>query len=251
MRRLCVIAVVLSAAGACSAQSASGQIPITGQYATQTFVIARSIEVRAIATVFNTGLARMEAEASQIAGKCPGLLAHAPSGHEAAELSTELEFALLLTMYRPLQEPISGFAGAMVEDHLSWRDRRLQQVVYTYVREQASFISLHVPDVCADASAWATSGYTTLSSETTRFVTELRHVADGQTQGTKERLKDALGRHMTRNENAVLGRAVRLEATQASLLIPRWTSAITTVSASLGFPASQSPLAVARHLPVV
>jgi hypothetical protein len=251
MRRLCVIAVVLSAVGACSAPSASGQAPITRQEATQTFVIARAIEVRAIGTVFNTGLARMEADGAEIAAGCSGLLAHAPAGHDAAEFSTELEFALLLTMYRPLHEAISGFAGAMVEDHLRWRDGRLQRVVYTYVREQASFISLQIPDVCSDARVWATSGYTTLSSETTRFVTELRNVIDGQTRGTKERLISALGRHMTRSESAVLGRTMRLEATQASLLLSRWTSSITTVSGSLGLPASERPRAVASHVPVV
>jgi hypothetical protein len=194
----------------------------------------------------------MEAQAAQVAGQCPGLLAHAPTGPEAAELSTELEFALLLTVYRPSQEAIGGFASAMVEDHLRWRDQRLQRVVFTYVGEQVSFISLHVPDVCADAQVWATSGYTTLSSETTRFVTELRNVTDGQTQVTKARLLDALDRHMTRDERAVLGRTAHLEATQASLLLSRWTSAITTTSASLGLPASQSPLAVVvSHLPVV
>lgn len=185
-------------------------------------------------TVLNTGLARMEAQASRIVGECSGVLLQAPANHDTGALSVELEFSVLLAMYEPLREPIKGFTGAMVADRLRWHDLELQRLVYAYVREQASFLSLHPPDICKDAHAWAASGYSTLSSGTERFVTELRRVAHAQSDRTDTRLMSVLHQHTTRSERVVLARTARLEASQANAVTPRLASAIHATASALG-----------------
>jgi hypothetical protein len=96
MRRLTAITVLLTAVGACWVSTASAEL--RGQYATQTFVIARYVETRAVDTVLNTGLARMEAQASRISGECSGVLLHAPIGTDSRALSVELEFSIVLAL---------------------------------------------------------------------------------------------------------------------------------------------------------
>ena len=154
MRRLLTTtAIALSAAGvlAILAQGAIAQFQLRGHEATQTFVIARYIEVRAVATVLDSGLASMESEAARIEEECPRVLARAPAGAGRDALATELLVSLELALLKPMREPLSGFAGAMVEDHLQWRDGQLQRLVYVYVHEEKALLALHQPAPCADA----------------------------------------------------------------------------------------------------
>jgi hypothetical protein len=231
MRRLTATTALVAAVAGCWASAANGEL--RGQYATQTFVIARYIETRAVNTVLNTGLARMEAQASQISGECSGVLLHAPTGTNRRTFSVELEFSIVLALFEPLREPIDGFTGAMVADRLRWHDKRLQRLVYAYVREQASFVALHPPDICNDAREWAASGYTTLPSGTKRFATELGRSA----HSTEPQLMSVLLRHTTRSERVVLARTAGLEASQSSTVTPRLTAAVHTAADALGAPA--------------
>jgi hypothetical protein len=144
--RIARISLVLISLATCSDAPAVAQFQLQEHEATQTFVTSRYIEVRAINTVLSTGVAHMQAEAKSIETGCPGVLAHAPVSSQADELEAELAFAVALAYVEPLREPIDGFASAMFMDHLQWRDRELHDLVYAYVREQASILGLHTPN---------------------------------------------------------------------------------------------------------
>ena len=225
-------AVLVAAFGACWVSSASADL--RGHYATQTFVIARYIETRAAATVLNTALASAEAQASRIAGECPGILLHAPAGSDKDTLSIELELSILLAIYGPLHEPISGFTGAMVADRLRWHDKTLQRLVYAYVQAQARVLALHPPNFCMEARIWANSGYGALPAGVKRFEAELHQALSPEGDETDARLMRVLRRHTTRSERAVLAKTARREATEQKVIAPRLNSALDTAANALG-----------------
>ncbi|MHB8234079.1 MAG: hypothetical protein ACYDHT_05430 [Solirubrobacteraceae bacterium] len=197
-------------------------------------MIARYIETRAVATVLNTGLASAEAKASQIAGECPGILLAAPTGSDKSTLSVELELSILLAVYVPLHEPISGFTSAMVDDRLRWHDKTLQRLVYAYVREQAGVLALHPPNFCDEARTWAGGGYAALPAGVKRFDIEVRRAFSPAGEEIEARLIRVLRRHTTRSERVVLAKTARLAASQQKLIAPRLNSALDTAAKALG-----------------
>jgi hypothetical protein len=212
----------------------SASANLHGHYATQTFVMARYIETRATATVLNTALANAEAQASRIAGECPGILLRAPAGSDKDTLSVELELSILLATYGPLREPISGFTGALVADRLRWHDKTLQRLVYAYVQALTRVLALHPPEFCKEARTWASGGYGALPAGAKRFNAELSRAFSPEGDETEAQLMRVLHRHTTRSERAVLARTARLEATEKKLTAPRLNAALDTAANALG-----------------
>ncbi len=249
MRRLLsttAIALSASVAIAILAPTASGQFQLRGHEATQTFVVARYIEVRAVATVLDSGLASMDAEAAHIEAECPRALAKAPASAGRDALATELLVSLEFALLKPMREPLSGFAGAMVADHLRWRDGDLQRLVYAYVHEEKALLSLHQPTPCADARAWAASHYTRLPAGTRRLLSAVGGLSLARNTKTERQLLAALRRHTTKSEQALLERIARIQVVQVGSVDMQLESAAAAVAHSLGI---RPPDVVRRVIP--
>ncbi len=193
-----------------------------------------------MATVLTSAVADMERQATRIESQCPAALAAAPAGAGADALSAELLISLEVASLEPMREPLSGFAGAMVDDHLQWGDHELQRLVYAYVHEQRELLSLRPPDFCADAQSWAAGHDSTLPAATQRLLGQAHHLSAARDAETDRQLQNALRRHTTTSERGLLQRVASIEADQASTIDTRLQYEDASVARSLGLPASNA-----------
>jgi hypothetical protein len=105
--------------------------------------------------------------ATQVSGECPLVAAGAPQNHNAEQLSNEVVGALEVAAYQPDRESMLAFAHAIRA--LRWSNRKLTRAVDAYATKLEGFLALALPDICADAKAWAASGYSTLTAGTVAF----------------------------------------------------------------------------------
>jgi hypothetical protein len=236
--------MVLLVAFVAAAAGGLVQVQFIGHEATQIFVQSRYIEVRAIGLGVATGLAHAEGELASVGGECPGVLARSPKTTAVSKLESELVLAVTLSFLKPLSEPIGGFAGAMLADHLRWYDPRLQRLVYAYVREQArvasdresphGLVALRIPSVCADARAAAASGYRVTPPATRHLTERVMKLFAGQESNIEDRLNRVLRGHTTPPEARLLLRIAGIEGARDRLVGSRLRAALEAGGKAMG-----------------
>jgi len=106
----------------------------------------------------------------RIGRECPHVLAGAPAAEGRDRLGHEVGIAVLYAALTPDVRPALDFARTV--GRLRFTDGRLTRLIRLQAaanRSQARLL-LALPDLCADARAWVSSGYRRLSASTVRFL---------------------------------------------------------------------------------
>ena len=258
MSKLAGVGVVLLAlAPASAAARESAATRADDAAATHTYLLAtvslQETEVRNLAQ----SKAAIEATAARVAGECPGVLAGAPPAepelglisstsqksvnpravgeeHRESSQRSDLKTELLLTLGDAQREADREAAAAYTRalEPLKWSNPLITVLFHLASTISQTELELPVPNVCADISAWVSSGYKTLnatSKEISHRVGALtKDVIEVIAIGSQEHLKslpqllapyeDASDRALARHSQTLTGELHSLNLTQAAAL---------------------------------
>jgi hypothetical protein len=99
--------------------------------------------------------------------ECPHAAAESPENSESSQLSDEVIGEMVIAAYKASAPEIHVFAATVA--HSQWSSSSLTHAVHVYARKLNAISRLVPPDLCADARAWAASGYHTVPAATVRF----------------------------------------------------------------------------------
>ena len=221
--------------------------------ATHTYLIAQYKLVTALLHEAAAARGVESAAAAQIAGECPGVVSGMPSerslrpfpappprtrGEDARRsqqeqtIEEELDTAVAQpseSLYRPAEE-----AYAAEVRQLSWSNPAIASALQAAITTRLEAVSVPAPQFCADARAWAQSGYRALSSASRAF--EASRAARRRSDQDAER---SLGTLLTHYENASDRALIGKTNTVESNLLVSAFAAVQTVSSLeriVGFP---------------
>jgi hypothetical protein len=142
--------------------------------ASATFALLRALYRDELGLEANLGKAQtaMETFVAHVDATCPGVLAQAPQGTGLTEMTKEVMLAPL-AIWTEVQRPVARRFDREIE-HLRWTDRTIERHFRRLMSARRFREGLTVPDVCADAQAWAASGFKTLPKGTIDFLRALR-----------------------------------------------------------------------------
>ncbi|MGP0102333.1 MAG: hypothetical protein ACLPUT_12040 [Solirubrobacteraceae bacterium] len=187
VRAATVIAAVLMAlpAATAHAQASSGDASATRAYL-QADLAETHAEVKGLPAAF----AAIEALRGRLQAECPGVLADEPkpaagakSSASAIEISEELLAAVFGAAERT--EYLHRRRFARTVSRLSWGDRALTRRVHSYAAAEVAEAQVPQPDLCADIRAWVSSGYQTVSADTSAYVQRMAKLSR-ETEGAEE-----------------------------------------------------------------
>jgi hypothetical protein len=154
--------LLLGLAPAAAAVAAPGDVAATHAYirANYAFTRATKAEVKA-------AQANVEATIHKLAAECPDVGAGSPQNEESQHISYEVVVALWSASFATDAGPIHTFANAVRRLH--WSNPKLTRRAQRYARSLQQLASLQRPEVCADATAWKTSGFKTVPANTIKL----------------------------------------------------------------------------------
>jgi hypothetical protein len=209
--------------------------------ATRAYLRAKEVEVRAEVAAYPAAIKTLEALDERLAGECPGVLAGAPhhvKGAPVKEPEANIIQELLITVLgapeRSEHAIMERFARTV--GHLRWSKGKLTRLVHSYAAERAAQSALRPPNLCADLKAWVTSGYRTISADTTRYMHQLQAISrmtliesepgEGFTFDVDKIIARRLAPYEDRADKATLHRTRRLQAKQKGPLLAGFIAAI-------------------------
>jgi hypothetical protein len=157
--------------------------------ATQAYLRASAAYTLGASAELGASVAAIEARANEIAGECPSILTYAPRDAAFGEIGEEASATLFYAGLAPTSATTLSFARAI--GRLSWSDRRLTRLVRGQAAEEAAFVALAQPDVCADIEAWQASAYAALPQSTTGFLARSEAIESGSYVGFSEESREA------------------------------------------------------------
>jgi hypothetical protein len=134
-------------AAAAGVDAGSTHAYIRANYAYARTTVARIHATHARIAVFNARLAR----------ECPNVGKDSPENEASQPMSYEVAVALWSIAYDVDAGPIGAFAKAT--SALRWSNLRLTRLARGYASDLQKLVSLSMPNLCADVSAWKESGY--------------------------------------------------------------------------------------------
>lgn len=157
---------------------------------------------------------------AEIEDQCPNMLADAPV-RDQGPLETEMLGAVFAAFDRPDHQAQRTYVGLL--HRLRWNSHAVSRLVDQEARNEAATLTLAVPDVCADARAWANSHFHTVPASTKDFdhhFGPLLHAQEPQTtiHHLLRPMMDNAGRHLLRRINRL---QARLTETLAEVWLPR------------------------------
>jgi hypothetical protein len=226
------LALVCASASA-GASAGRGDVSATGAYLRTAVVFARAQE-----TNVGASIAVMEAQVSVIASGCPGVLGGAPQGSQLSALKGEIAATVLFSSIAPDRSATLAFVSKI--DALHWSNGTVAKLVRELAAEERAGAKLVLPDVCADLDAWKTSGYRTLSSNTTAFLMAAEAVGKEThgVRGKKESLEEAVLRHLrvyeTADDRRLALQVERVGEAAGKRLLTSYSAALSRVGKALG-----------------
>jgi hypothetical protein len=163
---LTVTAAALAATPAAAQAKASDAAP-TRIYVQADYALSRSAKAH-----LRPAEATIRGLVDQIHNECPGVVAKGPQDPEAELLYEEVVAAVTRIVYHSDAAAIARFAHTVAG--LRWSSPRVTRTVHAYATRLSALSALTMPEVCADAKAWAQSGYTALPESTTLAVQRLK-----------------------------------------------------------------------------
>jgi len=222
--------------------------------ATRAYLVAQYKLAKALLRESDLAHAAQRAAAAQIARECPGVVSGMPSSTkpfpalpprargENARLSQQkltLEEELDTAVERPGNSLYGTAEGAYVAEvrELSWSNPEIAQALQTAATATLQDVSVPTPMFCADAGAWAQSGYRALPASSREFE------ASRALRSSKRQSEPSLEALLKPYENAPDRALIRKTTAIEDKLIARAVAAVQMVSSLdriVGFPQTGS-----------
>jgi hypothetical protein len=122
-------------------------------------------------------IAAMEADEREVAARCPSALFYAPRDTAFEDLGEEMGDAEWYVSEAPVRSLMGAFAQAI--GNLSWRSRRLTQLVRSEAADERAGVAFALPDVCSSIEAWKASDYAELPPSVGEFLTRFEQDESG------------------------------------------------------------------------
>jgi hypothetical protein len=242
-------ALVLASASLCGGVPVAGASSSDAQ-ATHAYLLAQYKLVTALLHDASAARGAESAAAAQIARECPGVVSgmpKEPSRFPAPPPRVRGENARLSQQQQTIQEeldtsvdwPSASLYHAAEEvwaaevRQLSWSNPAITSDVLTGITARLEAISASAPPFCADARAWAQSGYHTLSDASREFE------ASRAARMSAEREEGSLGTLLKPYENASdRALARKVNAVEIELLASAFATAqmVNRLDRTVGFP---------------
>jgi hypothetical protein len=140
------------------------------------------------------------------------VLANAPESRAREDIRDEIVEDVPLTLERPARDATLAFARAV--QRLRWSNRKLTYYVSHSAKEEAAKENIALPDVCADAKAFAANGFRSAPTTTEKFLASCGaansittiEFGRGETGGLEERIWRLLKRYERLDEKALIPR---------------------------------------------
>jgi hypothetical protein len=246
--------------GAASARSQRAASTPTDRAAVHAYILDRYVYVQAVVEAAPAIVGAYEGAASRIAGECPGVLVGAPQGTwievgsgipsrtarqrgeekrritQLSDLEEELSSELASAEREPRRSAVTAFVANLKA--LPQGDPELTQTARMQLIGLEEELQVESTDVCADMSAWAGSGYRTLSP-TSRAIALKRETElvgffkDLPAQSATESIPGT----ETPADKALVRKTNQLELQAAKTLVKSIESARKRVEAALGLTA--------------
>jgi hypothetical protein len=136
--------------------------------ATQAYVQADYALVRVARSHLATSEAAPLQILAQVRRECPGAGAGSPQNPESTQMSDQVIGAMVISAAEPDRAAMNTFIHAT--SGLSWSNSALTHAVHAYASDIKTVLSLPVPNLCAEARAWAADGFKSLPAGTVSFV---------------------------------------------------------------------------------
>lgn len=114
------------------------------------------------------GEAAVQSLVARIKNECSGVLANAPESRAREDIRDEIVEDVPLTLERPARDATLTFARAV--QRLRWGNRKLTYYVSHSAREEAAKEKIALPNLCADAKAFAADGFRSTPTTTKKFL---------------------------------------------------------------------------------
>lgn len=219
-------------APAALAQVSAGNAAATASYLHEDYATARA-EVKD----FPAAIAAIEALATRIHAECPGVLANMPKPASGVRpTASELEIAEEETGAAFGAAQHAEFsrerAFAQAVSSLHWSDRALTRLVHSAAADEVQMAALAAPDLCADAQAWVSSDYQTVSAATTSYARRYATLS-GDTEGVEEKIVHELARYESQSDRRIARQIADLEKSALSGDLAKVLSALGKVGEAL------------------
>lgn len=204
---LCVLVVAAAVAWSPALASASTQVQTTAAY-----LRADDALVRAADDKLGAAEVRLRGVLSSVRASCPSAAADSPEDEQSTDLSNELIGTMVVGSFSVFKHQVGTFLRDVKP--LRWGNRRAQHEVTTYVTHLRAMFGLASPPLCADARAWAKSGFSALDSSTRTFAPRFMDVwvSIGEQPPSLRRIEPASLRALARRTAALEERFSEFEA---------------------------------------
>jgi hypothetical protein len=212
---------LLNATGAIAApvDTASTHTYIRANYAYSRATIARIHAAHAKIAVFTSRLAR----------ECPNVGKDSPENEASQPMSYEVAVALWSIAYDVDAGPIRAFARTI--SGLRWSNPKMTHLARGYASDLQKLVSLSMPNLCADVTAWRESGYRTMPAGTLRLTARVEAI---QPHTIPARLLAPYASAADRGTLALTGRLERkIKDNETVVGWDEWERALTTLGLKL------------------
>jgi hypothetical protein len=162
------VSVLTLAAGMPAALADGSRGKVDNVAATRAYLIARHRLLVAGQRDQRVGEAAVQSLVAKVRGECPGVLAAAPDNRGREDIRGEIGEVVPLTLERPARAATLAFAKTVRA--LRWSNRKLTYYVTHAASEEAAKEEVPLPDICADAHAFAAGGFAAAPPTTERFL---------------------------------------------------------------------------------
>jgi hypothetical protein len=213
--------------------------------ATRAYLLARHRFELSAAHDQRPSEAAVQALVAGVKNECPGVLAGAPESRARDAIRAEIGEDVPLTLERPARDATLAFAKTV--QRLRWSNRKLTYYATHSAREEAAKENVALPDICADAKAFAASGFAAAPASTETFlsscdaansITTIEFHKGGETGDLDERILHLLKPYERPDEKALIPhKLTKVELEQVVPAIERQLATpIVEIAHALGLP---------------
>jgi hypothetical protein len=177
--RLGIFAAMLAFAFAPASAAATPQ----DDAATHTYLTVGYTALRAAIGSMSAVGAGIDQLNHKLASECPDVGLGSPQSEEEQHLSYEVFGALLSTAYRTDAGIVQRFLRAVKP--LRWSNSKVTRAADRYDKSLHELVTLPMPNLCADVSAWKAGGFKAVPADTIQFD---HHVEDIEGEIISKRL---------------------------------------------------------------
>jgi hypothetical protein len=242
---LAVLVLVLALAGgavATFAKSNGGKV--NNVAATRTYLVAWHRLMLVGKHDQQAGVQAVRSLVARVKSECSGVLAQAPESRARDDIRDEVLEDVALTQERPARNVTLAFA--MTVQRLRWSNRKLTYYVSHSAREEAAKEQIVLPDICADANAFAANGFKAAPTTTEKFLASCGAANSittidfrpGETEGLEERIWRLLKPYERPDEKALIPhKPTKLELKRtASVIQEEFGNPVVEIAHALGLP---------------